>query len=730
MLEQRSAPGGRASQLRDGRLHLGHRAVADHDAVGARGGVRRRRARPALRGDAAPAGPAVPDPLGGRGAARWTSSPTSTRLREEIAALRRARRRARCDGFLDGAEADLRGRAPRRPGAARSRPARSFAALLPTMVAPARDPCRCTVRLPALPAPAGARGVLVPLAVHRRRPVPRAGDLRRARLPAAARRRLVRRRRRVLAGGGDGAAARRALRRAAWRRSRPRATACAACGSRAASGSRPTSSSPTPTCCARTSCSAAARRGGGCGRRCPCFLLYLGTDRRFDDAAAPHAAGRPRVPRLHPRRDARRAACRRRYSTYVHAPARTEAAMAAPGGDSLAVLLPGAEPARGDRLGPGRGRAARRGRRRPGADVRADAGSTPRCASSTGWRRRTSRASSAPWTATRSRSSRRCTSRRTSARPNRVPGVRGLYHVGGGTHPGAGIPGVLMGAEVTAGLVDGGRGGAARERGARRGAATTQPVARTFALACRLLPRDVRDDVYLLYLVFRTLDDLVDEGRPEAAERVAAVERWAAGRRRPTVAGGRASSRTSRRATPCRATRCSTSAPACATTSGRPCTRPRPTSTATATASPGRSGVVMTVVLGAARLRARPSRRRGARHGDAAHEHPARHRRGRRERPGLRRARDARRASAVARAGPPRARCCATRSPAPTRSTTRASRASASCAAGAARSPPRPTMYREVLRQLEREGYGARPGRAVVPRRRKLTIAARAALRA
>ena len=25
--------------------------------------------------------------------------------------------------------------------------------------------------------------------------------------------------------------------------------------------------------------------------------------------------------------------------------------------------------------------------------------------------------------------------------PNRVPGVRGLYHVGGGTHPGAGIPG-------------------------------------------------------------------------------------------------------------------------------------------------------------------------------------------------------------------------------------------------------------------------------------------------
>jgi phytoene synthase len=33
-------------------------------------------------------------------------------------------------------------------------------------------------------------------------------------------------------------------------------------------------------------------------------------------------------------------------------------------------------------------------------------------------------------------------------------------------------------------------------------------------------------------------------------------------------------------------------------------------------------------------------------------------------------------------------------------------------------------MYREILRQIEREGYGAIPGRAVVPQRRKLFIAA------
>ena len=58
---------------------------------------------------------------------------------------------------------------------------------------------------------------------------------------------------------------------------------------------------------------------------------------------------------------------------------------------------------------------------------------------------------------------------------------------------------------------------------------TTRRVARTFSLACRLLPRHLRDDVYLLYLVFRTLDDLVDEGHPEASARVAAVRAWAAG---------------------------------------------------------------------------------------------------------------------------------------------------------------------------------------------------------
>jgi phytoene desaturase len=37
--------------------------------------------------------------------------------------------------------------------------------------------------------------------------------------------------------------------------------------------------------------------------------------------------------------------------------------------------------------------------------------------------------------------------------PNRDRRVGGMYYVGGGTHPGAGIPGVLLSAEVTSNLV-------------------------------------------------------------------------------------------------------------------------------------------------------------------------------------------------------------------------------------------------------------------------------------
>jgi 15-cis-phytoene synthase len=51
----------------------------------------------------------------------------------------------------------------------------------------------------------------------------------------------------------------------------------------------------------------------------------------------------------------------------------------------------------------------------------------------------------------------------------------------------------------------------------------------TLAPGLRLLPSDVRGDVYRLYDVLRKLDDLVDEDRPEAAQRLSAVEAWTHG---------------------------------------------------------------------------------------------------------------------------------------------------------------------------------------------------------
>lgn len=57
----------------------------------------------------------------------------------------------------------------------------------------------------------------------------------------------------------------------------------------------------------------------------------------------------------------------------------------------------------------------------------------------------------------------------------------------------------------------------------------TRRVARTFSLAIRFLPAPLRRDVCLLYLVCRTLDDLVDTARPEAQRRLEEVRAWAAG---------------------------------------------------------------------------------------------------------------------------------------------------------------------------------------------------------
>jgi phytoene desaturase len=182
-----------------------------------------------------------------------------------------------------------------------------------------------------------------------------------------------------------------------------------------------------------------------------CFLLYLGCDRRFDSLLH-HTLLVGREYRAFIRAVTRGRALPRTFSTYVHAPARTEPAMAAPGGDSLAVLLPvpnlraeidWARAADGLRDALVRDLEDTFGLHGLGASVRVEHRMAPpdflaRFGAVDG------NAFAVEPTLHQSAYFRA---------PNRVRDVPGLYHVGGGTHPGAGIPGVVLGAAVTAGLV-------------------------------------------------------------------------------------------------------------------------------------------------------------------------------------------------------------------------------------------------------------------------------------
>jgi phytoene desaturase len=196
------------------------------------------------------------------------------------------------------------------------------------------------------------------------------------------------------------------------------------------------------------------------GRRAPlrrlrptmsCFLLYLGCDRVYDELLH-HTLLVGRAYRSFIREVTRGHALPSTFSTYVHAPARTEPGMAAPGGDSLAILLPVPNLRAGvdwERAADGLRDALVRdlsetfGLDGLGASVRVEHRMTPvdfarefGAVDGNAFAVEPTLHQSAYFRA-----------------PNRVPGVRGVYHVGGGTHPGAGIPGVLLGAEVTAGLI-------------------------------------------------------------------------------------------------------------------------------------------------------------------------------------------------------------------------------------------------------------------------------------
>jgi 15-cis-phytoene synthase len=252
--------------------------------------------------------------------------------------------------------------------------------------------------------------------------------------------------------------------------------------------------------------------------------------------------------------------------------------------------------------------------------------------------------------------------------------------------------------------------------------ATTKAVARTFALACRLLPRGVRDDVYRLYLVFRTLDDLVDERRPGAAAAIAAVEAW--------CEDGLATTRETRVLAELAARHPLPDAELRAFCAGmRDDLAGVPIDTeaqldAYCYRVAGTVGVVMASVLGTTTPEA-------DRHAAALGQAMQRTNILRDIDEDLAQGRVFLPRESVERFGGslmPGRRAALVRD--------QIARADALYDIGVAGVPMLRTgrraiaaaagMYREILRQIERDGLGAQPGRAIVPRRRKLYVAARA----
>ena len=203
-----------------------------------------------------------------------------------------------------------------------------------------------------------------------------------------------------------------------------------------------------------------------------CFLLYLGTDRPFPKLLH-HTLMVGKGYRRFTRDVTRRGRLAPNFSTYLHVPSRTEPGMARPGGDSVCVLLP-VPNLRGGRVD--WEREADRVRDDLVGDLETTFGLEGLGSSVVVEHRMTPLDFASELGAVDGNAFALEPTLHQSAAfrpPNRVRGVRGLYHVGGGTHPGAGIPGVLLGAEVTAGLVaeDFGRSPSSRGVGRARAAA-------------------------------------------------------------------------------------------------------------------------------------------------------------------------------------------------------------------------------------------------------------------
>jgi phytoene desaturase len=181
------------------------------------------------------------------------------------------------------------------------------------------------------------------------------------------------------------------------------------------------------------------------------LLLYIGTDRPFPKLLH-HTLLVGSGYREFIHRVTRGAQLPETFSTYLHVPSRTEPEMAAAGGDSLYVLLPVPNLSAGIDWST----AAQAVRDELVADFETTFGLTGLDASVRVEHRMTPEDFRSELGAVEGNAFAVEPTLHQSAyfrQPNRDRSLAGLYYVGGGTHPGAGIPGVLLGAEVTSRLI-------------------------------------------------------------------------------------------------------------------------------------------------------------------------------------------------------------------------------------------------------------------------------------
>ncbi|MEC8333018.1 MAG: phytoene desaturase family protein [Verrucomicrobiota bacterium] len=93
---------------------------------------------------------------------------------------------------------------------------------------------------------------------------------------------------------------------------------------------------------------------------------------------------------------------------------------------------------------------------------------------------------------------------------NKSEELENLYFCGAGTHPGAGVPGVVASAQVIERLVPPSRDDSLQDL-----KALFVSKSKTFSLASFLLPKAQSDAVFRLYFVCRSLDDWADEGNAD-----------------------------------------------------------------------------------------------------------------------------------------------------------------------------------------------------------------------